>query len=53
MEKVKVIQMGIGTVGQAATRSLAVKKGLRNFIINGGIRIILPKMFLIMILKIG
>jgi len=28
MEKVKVIQMGIGTVGQAATRSLAGKKGL-------------------------
>jgi len=28
VEKVKVIQMGIGTVGQAATRSLAGKKGL-------------------------
>ncbi|MCK4793069.1 MAG: hypothetical protein KAV87_55580, partial [Desulfobacteraceae bacterium] len=28
MEKVKVIQVGIGTVGQAATRSLAGKKGL-------------------------
>lgn len=28
MGKVKVIQMGLGTVGQAATRSLAGKKGL-------------------------
>ena len=28
MEKVKVIQVGIGTVGQAATRSLVSKKGL-------------------------
>jgi len=28
VEKIKVIQMGIGTVGQAATRSLAGKKGL-------------------------
>jgi hypothetical protein len=28
MEKIKVIQMGVGTVGQAATRSLAAKKGL-------------------------
>ena len=28
MEKVRVIQMGIGAVGQAATRSLTGKKGL-------------------------
>ena len=27
MERVKVIQMGLGTVGKAATRSLAGKKG--------------------------